>query len=411
LAGRKVRCKHCQTVIEVPRSGAKPADLVEDPWVTDGDDEPAEAPRAPAPARKKKKKRKKARSESSSGFRLGVISILGIVFAGLFVLMCLVGIFWRPMWGVLGGGTALIGGGLMLVGGIGIMMAAFEEDVMCGVMYLLVPFYPLYFVITRIGEVWKLLLAQVGGVVMLVLGMVLIQAMAIGGGGNAGGDAAFEVDDAEESGGLSGLFAPQPQQADSRDNLQQIGLAAHNHQDTYNRFPPAPTEKSGGQVHISWQTALLPFVDHEALFNQINQSVAWDDPANEPFNRELIDRYLQAVIDEKTDARGCGLSHYALNQALLTPQGGIRLVDMRDGMSNTIAAGEVGGGYKAWADPSNARAVAGSLTPGATTFGNPSAQGAYMLMADGSVHWIASDIDPTVLNALGTPDGGEVVDF
>jgi prepilin-type processing-associated H-X9-DG protein len=74
-------------------------------------------------------------------------------------------------------------------------------------------------------------------------------------------------------------------------------------------------------------------------------------------------------------------------------------------------SGEVGGGYKPWADPSNARAVAGSLTPGPTTFGNPSGQGAYMLFADGSVRWLSSDIDPTALNALGTPGGGEPVDY
>jgi hypothetical protein len=320
------------------------------------------------------------------------------------------------MWGVLGGGTALIGFLLAVAGGIGIMMAAFEEDVMCGVMYLLVPFYPLYFVITRIGDVWKLLLMNVGGGVLVFIGIILLQAMTFVGGNVDGGaprDAinGNDTDDGDEPGGLSGLFAPQPRQRDSQNNLAQIGLAAHTHHDTYRRFPPAPTEKSGGKVHISWQTALLPFVDQESLFNQINQSVAWDDSANDPHNRELIDRYLQGVIDEKHDARGYGLSHYALNQALLTPHGGIELKDIRDGTSNTISAGEVGAGYKPWADPSNARAVTGSLGPGPATFGNPSGQGAYMLMADGAVKWLGSDVDPTVLNALGTPDGREPVDY
>jgi hypothetical protein len=394
-----VRCKQCQEIIDVPRPGAKLVGPAEDPWMAEEeDDEPAEAPRAPAPARKKKKKRKKARSESSSGFRMGVLAIVGIVFAGLFVLMCLVGLLFPPVQAVLGGGTALVGGGLMLVGAIGIMMAAFEEDVMCGVMYMVVPLYPLYFIVTRIGEVWKMLLMQVGGTMLLVVGMMLFtisQERDAGGAGSGGLD--FSLGSAQDE--------------DSKENLRRIGLGMHDHHDTYNQFAPAPTEKSGGQVHISWQTALLPFIDQAALFNQINQSLPWDDAANDPFNRELIDAFRQYDIEETTDARGYGLSHYALNQALLGTEGGVRLHKITDGTSNTVMSGEVGGGYKPWADPSHARTVEGSLTPGPATFGNPSGKGAYMLFADGSVRWLNSDIDPAALKAIGTPAGGDVARF
>ncbi len=397
LAGRKVRCKQCQEIIEVPRPGAKRAIRTEDPRDTDdGEDEPAEAPRAPAPGRRKKKKKKKAQSAGSSGFRTGGLIIAGIAFACLFVLMCLVGFFVPAVQTVLGGGTALVGGGLLLVGGIGIIMAAFEEDVMCGVMYMVVPFYPLYFVITRFGDVWKMLLMQVGGTMLLVVG-IMMYAMSQRDAGGGGGGFDFSSAGAQDE--------------DSRDNLRQLGLGMHDHHDTYNQFAPAPTEKSGGQVHISWQTALLPFIDQAALFNQINQSVAWDDAANDPFNRELIDGFMQYAVDETNDTRGYGLSHYALNQELLGPKGGLGFRDISDGSSNTVMSGEVGGGYKAWADPSNARTVGGSLTPGAGTFGNPSGKGAYLLLADGSVKWFSADTDPGVLNAVGTRNGQEVVGF
>lgn len=404
LAGRKVRCKQCKEIIEVPRPGAKRVGPAEDPWMEE-DDEPAEAPRAPAPARKKKKKRKKARSESSSGFRFGVIAILGIVFAGLFVLMCLVGFLVPTVHAVLGGGTALVGGGLMLIGAIGVMMAAFEEDVMCGVMYLLVPFYPLYFIITRFGEVWKLLATYVGGVALLVVGMMMYSmSLRDTGGGRGGGDGGGQPFD------FSNLGA---QDEDSLANLREIGLGMHNHHDTFSQLPPAPMPAGGSelQVTMSWQTALLPYVDHALLSNNYKRDAPWDDPANEPVTRKLVDPYLQPAIDETNDARGFGLSHYALNQALLGPKGGLAIREIRDGTANTAMSGEVGGGYKPWADPSNVRAVGGSLTPGPATFGNPSGQGAYMLMADGSVKWLSSDVDPSVLNAIGTPDGGELVDF
>jgi hypothetical protein len=47
------------------------------------------------------------------------------------------------------------------------------------------------------------------------------------------------------------------------------------------------------------------------------------------------------------------------------------------------------------------------LIPGPTTFGNPSGQGASLLMGDASVRWLSSDTDPKVLNAIGTRNGRE----
>ena len=45
------------------------------------------------------------------------------------------------------------------------------------------------------------------------------------------------------------------------------------------------------------------------------------------------------------------------------------------------------------------------------TFGNPAGEGGFMLFADDSVRWVSSDIDPKVLDALGTRSGGEVTGF
>jgi ribosomal protein S27E len=276
LAGRKVRCKHCQSIIEVPRVGKPTIEAEDDHWF----DEPDEPADAPAPVRRKKKGKKKRlrEREGSSGFRLGIVAVIGMAFVGLFVLMCLVGIVWRPLWSVLGMGTAVVGGGLALVGGIGILMAAFEEDTICGVMYLVVPFYGLYYIVTRIAEVWKLVLMNIGGAVLLVVGMMLLAMSQGREAGQGGGGLDFSLED--------------PQDDDSRENLKQMGLAMHNHIDAHRRFPPSATATSGGQVNVSWQTALLPFIDQAALYNQINPAVGWDDPANDPFNRKLIDAYM-----------------------------------------------------------------------------------------------------------------------
>ena len=83
--------------------------------------------------------------------------------------------------------------------------------------------------------------------------------------------------------------------------------------------------------------------------------------------------------------------------------------DVKDGSSNTIAAGEVSAGFKAWGDPTNLRDPANGIGGGADQFGSSSPGGANMLFMDGSVKFIPENIDPQVLQALSTPDGGEPV--
>lgn len=415
LAGRKVRCKECGETFTVPQPGAAPAEPAGDPWDVDDafdEDFASAAPPPPMPTRgrkKKKRRRKRAEPEKSSGFRLGLIGILSLVGGGLFLMMCLVGIFVRPVLSVMLFCMGLTGAGLGLVGGIGCLMAAFEEDAVCGIMYLFMPFYSLYYVITRIGDIWKLVLMNIGGTALVFGAMFLsaaIEAFDEGQRMAAGHRGEAPLDD-EEAGFFDEIFEAAAQDDDSHDNLKQIVNASHNHHDTYQQFPPHAEER-GDEPLVSWQTSLLPFIDKERLYDRINRVAEWDAPANSDANRTIVREYLQPSISETTDARNLAVSHYALNQALLVDSGGLRLRDFTDGSSNTVMCGEVGGGYKPWADPSNARDLAAGLLPGPETFGNPSGRGAFMAFADGSVRWISSDTNPDILKALSTPDGNDL---
>ena len=65
-----------------------------------------------------------------------------------------------------------------------------------------------------------------------------------------------------------------------KNNLKHIGLALHNYHDTYHAFPPAFTVDENGKPLHSWRTLILPFVDQASLYNKIDLSKPWDDPAN-----------------------------------------------------------------------------------------------------------------------------------
>src|SRR4051812_35042485 len=54
-------------------------------------------------------------------------------------------------------------------------------------------------------------------------------------------------------------------------NMKQVGLALHSFHDNYKKFPGAPGKGVGGSIyHHSWVTAILPFFEQNALYQQID---------------------------------------------------------------------------------------------------------------------------------------------
>src|SRR5688572_17568592 len=63
-------------------------------------------------------------------------------------------------------------------------------------------------------------------------------------------------------------------------NLRQIGIALHNYQDEFGCLPPAYTVDAAGKPLHSWRTLILPFAEQKALYDKIDLSKPWNDPAN-----------------------------------------------------------------------------------------------------------------------------------
>ena len=63
-------------------------------------------------------------------------------------------------------------------------------------------------------------------------------------------------------------------------NLKQIGIALHNYHAVYRSLPPAYTvDEYGNRLH-SWRTLILPFIEQQAIYETIDLSKPWNDPAN-----------------------------------------------------------------------------------------------------------------------------------
>jgi hypothetical protein len=74
-------------------------------------------------------------------------------------------------------------------------------------------------------------------------------------------------------------------------NLKQISLAILNYHEKYGSFPPAFTvDDEGNRLH-SWRTLILPFMEQSALYDTIDLSVPWSDPANHGATKASVPAY------------------------------------------------------------------------------------------------------------------------
>ncbi|QDT25729.1 Type II secretion system protein G precursor [Gimesia panareensis] len=274
---------------------------------------------------------------------------------------------------------------------------------------------------------------------------------------------------------LIALLLPAVQQAreaarrsQCKNNLKQIGLALHNYHDTHGLFPSGwigvqPGVGANAQYGSGWGwgTMILPYLDQNPLYNQINFSLSINDPAQTP---SIIDTSLtvfRCPSDPATEtfelhqegSPGTVLAKLAtgnyvgvfgsdeLDDCGTTPPGtackstgvfyqnsNTRFRDITDGSSQTLFVGErktnpQQGWYSTWVGviPQGEETYVRPL--GATDhppndpaahiddFSSHHTGGAQFLFGDGRVRFISENIDEGVYRSLSSIRGGELTNF
>src|SRR5262249_8397883 len=77
-------------------------------------------------------------------------------------------------------------------------------------------------------------------------------------------------------------------------NLKQLGLAMHDYHDSMGTFPPAFVNKGpygtrGYNSREGWAPFLLPFIEHQPLYNLYR----WDFPVYTPVNQPVVATHLK----------------------------------------------------------------------------------------------------------------------
>jgi hypothetical protein len=129
-----------------------------------------------------------------------------------------------------------------------------------------------------------------------------------------------------------------PQQQESQDHLQQIGVAVQQYNEAERRLPMNISKDRRGL--LSWRVALLPYLGQQALSKQFNLNEPWDSPENRRLLEKMPDVYRSG--QGKAAAGQTYFQMFAGEGALLDPRKVYSLSTITDGLAQTILVIEAG---------------------------------------------------------------------
>lgn len=199
---------------------------------------------------------------------------------------------------------------------------------------------------------------------------------------------------------------PAARRTQCKNNLKQIGLALHNYHDVYGSFPPAFTVDSNGMPLHSWRTLILPFIDQRPLYDKIDLSKPWNDPANAEVYEQKIPGYLCPSTDRP--AQETTYMVVVGPKSVFPSTESRSLKQITDGTANTIAVIEVPPDKAVhWMSPIDATEQQFLEVNPKTKVAHTG--GMHVLMSDGSVRYLSWNLDAAVRHGLITIDGGETI--
>ena len=158
--------------------------------------------------------------------------------------------------------------------------------------------------------------------------------------------------------------------------LKQLGLALHNYYDTNKAFPSTPGGNFRAPSPVNWMrwggvASLLPYLEQNAIYDQIDFTLHWEHSVNLPATRTPINAALTCPSDpgsstEVANTAPCSYCFSRGPQAVWDVGAGREagfsdghfwptFASIRDGSSNTLAMAEsqLGRNQGAWSTTSN----------------------------------------------------------
>lgn len=192
------------------------------------------------------------------------------------------------------------------------------------------------------------------------------------------------------------------QRARSMNNLKQILLAFHNYHDVNGNMPHDITDKDD-KVILSWRVAILPYLDQDQLYKQFKLDEPWDSEHNSKLLARMPSTYRIDI--QPKDATKTYYQVFAGPGAMFEPGKKIKLQDIQDGTSNTIAAVEAGPPVE-WSKPAD---IPYDPKNPLTKLEGPFANVMHTAHGDGSARAYPRDVPEKTLRLLIERNDGQVI--
>ena len=197
---------------------------------------------------------------------------------------------------------------------------------------------------------------------------------------------------------------PAARRAQCQSNLKNIALALSSYEQTHHALPPACTMDADGRPLHSWRTLILPYLEQESLYQTIDLSKPWNDPANA--------KALETSISIFRCSEAVGPRNTTIYLAIASPNGCLnldrprRLTEITDPHASTLMAIEAGEeNAVSWMAPVDAdESLVMSLGP-ATKLHH--AGGMNACFVDGAVRFLKTSTPAMVRRALMSISGND----
>jgi hypothetical protein len=197
----------------------------------------------------------------------------------------------------------------------------------------------------------------------------------------------------------------------SQNNLRQLALGMVNYADVYGKLIVSGTGAMGQPIKsldekplLSWRVALLPYLDHEALYKQFKLDEPWDSEHNKNLIAKMPNVFAP-VNNPKGGGEGKTYYQMVIGPRAMRP--GFSIVSIPDGASNTIAIVEAAEPVT-WTKPEDIFIPGMEMPKGfRKKFGGLFKDTIVVALFDGSIRNILSDVSDRTLWLAVQPDDGQ----